>query len=66
MLMPSEITDEEKFVELSCQAIECRIKHKQDHIKFKLRTKKRLYTFKASPERADELKKQIQCEVFDV
>ncbi|NHI91407.1 MAG: hypothetical protein EAX96_02820 [Candidatus Lokiarchaeota archaeon] len=64
--MPTEITDEEKFIELSGQALECRVKHSQNSIKFKLRTKKRLYTFKASPERADALKKRIQCEVNDI
>ena len=65
-MMPTEMQDEEKFVELSNEAIECRIKRIRNEVKFKLRTKKRLYTLKTSPERAEEVIKLIKCEKIDV
>ncbi|MHA1785166.1 MAG: hypothetical protein ACTSVY_08460 [Candidatus Helarchaeota archaeon] len=64
--MPTEILDEDKFIELSNQAIECRIKRLPNVVKFKLRTKRRLYTLKSSPERAEELNNKINCEKIDI
>ena len=67
-MSPTELIDEEKFLELASDAIECRIKRTrgEEEVKFKLRTKSKLYTLKTSPERADELSKQITCEKIDV
>ena len=67
-MSPTELKDEEKFLELAADALECRIKRTRgdEFVKLKLRTKTKLYTFKTSPERADELTKEITCEKIDV
>lgn len=59
--MPIEIFDENEFLEIAKRAHECRVKRGDEIVKLKLRTKKRLYTIKLPPEKADELLSKIEC-----
>ncbi|MEM2341927.1 MAG: 50S ribosomal protein L38e [Candidatus Bathyarchaeia archaeon] len=64
--MPTEIFDIEKFIELSDKARYCIIKRLKDAVKLKLRTPKMLYTLKVDPAKAEEIIKQIKCEIREV
>ena len=64
--MPIEIFDIEKFVDLSEDATECRIKKNLDHTKLKLRTAKHLFTIKLDPKDADELVSRLNCSTVEV
>lgn len=64
--MPREIFDQEQFVELSKDAAECRMKVLGDEVKFKLRTRKYLYTLKVEKAKADEIKSKIKCSVKEI
>lgn len=64
--MPTEIKDVDQFLSLSQTATECRVKRSGDTVKLKLRTPKMLYTIKLDPARAEDLLKQIKCEVKEV
>lgn len=64
--MPKELKDISKFVELSTNAVECRVKRIKDVVKLKLRTIKYLYTLKLEPESAEEIIKQIKCQVIEI
>ncbi|MEM2134539.1 MAG: hypothetical protein QW261_00210 [Candidatus Jordarchaeaceae archaeon] len=65
--MPKEIFDAEKFVELSENATECRIKVLGDNeVKFKLRTNKYLYTLKVDKKKAEELRGKIKCSITEL
>lgn len=61
--MPAEIFDEKKFLEIAKRAKECRVKRSGDVVKLKLRTSSKLYTYKTSPEKAENLIKQITCPI---
>jgi hypothetical protein len=63
--MPVEIADTEKFVQVSERASVCRVKRLQDTVKLKLRTQKTLYTIKVDTKTAEELIKQIKCEIVE-
>ncbi len=60
--MPEEIFDLEEFLQLVPLATECRVKSipKEDMTKVKLRTKKRLYTFKVENRGLKALLDQIR------
>jgi large subunit ribosomal protein L38e len=64
--LPSEIFDEEKFLELAEFAVHCRVKRVKDVVKLKLRTKKRLYTYKTDPESADRLVRNLTCDIIEL
>lgn len=64
--MPTEIFDIEKFIELSERARYCIIKRLKDTVKLKLRTPKMLYTLKVDPAKAEEIIKQIKCEIKEI
>ncbi len=65
--MPKEIFDTEKFVELSENATECRMKVLgENEVKFKLRTNKYLYTLKVDKKKAEELKGKIKCSITEL
>jgi len=64
--MPKEIFDEEKFIELAEFAVHCRVKRVKDVVKLKLRTKKRLYTYKTDPTTADRLVRRLSCEIIEL
>jgi len=63
--LPSEIKDAEEFVRVAERATECRVKRLKDIVKLKLRTQRQLYTFRADPDKAAELIKQIKCEIVE-
>ena len=65
--MPKEITDVEKFIDLSKDAAECRVKRvkNQDLVKLKLRTKRILYVLKTTPEKAKDITGKLSCEIMD-
>ena len=64
--MPREIFDEEKFLEIAERAFHCRVKRIKDIVKLKLRTSKILYTYKTDPDSAEQLLKQINCDVIEI
>ena len=64
--MPAEIFDPDEFVEISERADYCAVKRLRDIVKLKLRTSKRLYTFKVKPIGAEELIKKLRCEIREI
>ncbi len=64
--MPKELFDEESFLNVSDQAIHCRVKRIKDTVKLKLRTKKILYTYKTDPISAERLLKNISCDIIEL
>jgi len=64
--MPSEISDPERFVEISGNAEYCAVKRLQGVVKMKLRTPGRLYTLKIEPLKAEEIIKKLQCEIREI
>ncbi len=64
--MPAEITNADKFVDISEEALECRVKRSKDVVKLKLRTPSRLYTYKVKVDRADDVLKRLKCEIVEV
>ncbi len=63
--MPKQIYDVEKFLELSEEAEECRVKRASEQVKLKLRTKKYLYTIVVEPQKAEEIIQQVKCQVVE-
>ncbi|MEM0011210.1 MAG: 50S ribosomal protein L38e [Candidatus Bathyarchaeia archaeon] len=63
--MPAEIFDAKKFIELSEKAEYCVVKRlkKENIVKLKIRTPRMLYTLKVDPAKAEEILKQVKCEV---
>jgi hypothetical protein len=66
VVVPSEIFDMDKFVEISGHADYCLVKRLRDVVKLKLRTSKRLYTLKVEPAKAEEVIKKLQCEIREI
>ena len=64
--MPTEITDSEKFVEISERAEYCAVKRLPKTVKLKLRTPRLLYTLKVDPTRAEEIIKKLSCEIREI
>jgi len=64
--MPAEIFDVDKFVELSENASHCNVKRLKKVVKLKLRTKKKLFTLKVDPSRAEEVVKKLRCEIVEI
>jgi len=64
--LPQEIFDPEEFLEIADRATECRVKRRGDIVKLKLRTRKRLYTLKTSPEEANIILQRIQQPIVDL
>ena len=65
-IMPEEIANVDKFVEISGRAEYCNIKRLKDIVKLKLRTPKKLYTLKVAPANAEEVIKKLQCEIREI
>ena len=61
--MPAEITDVEKFIEMSARAKYCAVKRLKSQVKLKLRTPGKLYTLKVEPLNAEETIKKLKCEI---
>jgi hypothetical protein len=62
--MPVEIFNENEFLEIAKRAKECRVKRSKDSVKLKLRTSSKLYTYKTTPENAENLLKKITCPII--
>jgi hypothetical protein len=65
--MPKETSEKEadRFVQLSKEAAECRVKRIGNIVKLKLRTDRYLYTLKLKPENAEEIVKKLNCPVVE-
>jgi len=61
--MPIEVTNRDRFIELSARASEVRVvkKEKEGIAKVKLRTKRYLYTIKVSLNELSDFLKQLKC-----
>jgi len=63
--MPKQIHDVEKFLEMTEDAEECRVKRGSDSVKLKLRTTRYLYTIVLEPQKAEEVLQRVQCQVVE-
>ncbi|MHA1742246.1 MAG: hypothetical protein ACTSVD_09165 [Candidatus Thorarchaeota archaeon] len=63
--MPRQIYDVDKFLEMSENAVECRVKRGGDKVKLKLRTKKYLYTLVLEPQEAEAVIQRVKCQVVE-
>jgi len=63
--MPKQIYDAEKFLEMTEDAEECRVKRSSDNVKLKLRTARYLYTIILDPQKAEEVLSQVKCQVVE-
>jgi large subunit ribosomal protein L38e len=64
--MPKQIYDVDRFLEMTEDAIECRVKRSKDEVKLKLRTARYLYTLVVEPQQADTILSSVKCEVVEV
>lgn len=63
--MPKQITDVDKFLEMTEDAQECRVKRGSDKVKLKLRTTRYLYTIMLEPQKAEEVLQQVKCQIVE-
>jgi len=63
--MPKQITDVDKFLEMTEDAIECRVKRGADYVKLKLRTKRYLYTIILNPQEAERTLQSVKCQIVE-
>ncbi len=63
--MPKQIYDVEKFLGMTEDAVECRVKRSADQVKLKLRTSRYLYTLILEPQKAEEVLSQVKCTVVE-
>ena len=63
--MPVEVFDPDEFISISERARYCIVKRSGDVVKLKLRTPRRLYTLKVKPEEAEDIIRQLRCEVVE-
>jgi large subunit ribosomal protein L38e len=63
--MPKQITDVDKFLEMTEDAVECRVKRNTNSVKLKLRTSRYLYTIILEPQKAEEVIQQVKCQVVE-
>ena len=56
----------DKFVELAEYAYHCSVKRLRDVVKLNLRTKKILYTIKTDPNSAEDILKNISCDIIEL
>ncbi|NHJ12615.1 MAG: 50S ribosomal protein L38e [Candidatus Thorarchaeota archaeon] len=63
--MPKQMTDVDKFLEMTEDAIECRVKRGSDHVKLKLRTKRYLYTIILEPQEAESVLQNVKCQIVE-
>jgi len=63
--MPKQIFDQDKFLELSDKASECRVKRLPDKVKLKLRTDRYLYTLVTNTADAEAILEQVRCRVVE-
>ena len=65
-VVPQEIFDVDKFIQLSEQAEYCTVKRVKKAVKLKIRTSKKLFTLKVDPGTAEGIVKKLQCEIREV
>ena len=63
--MPKQIYDVDKFLEMTEDAEECRVKRASDKVKLKLRTSRYLYTIVLEPQKAEEVLQQVKCQIVE-
>ena len=63
--MPKQIHDIERFLEMTEDATECRVKRSSEKVKLKLRTTKYLYTLILEPQKAEEVIQRVKCQVVE-
>ncbi len=63
--MPKQIYDVEKFLEMTENATECRVKRGANQVKLKLRTGRYLYTLVVEPQKAEEVLQQVKCQIVE-
>jgi hypothetical protein len=63
--MPKQILDVEKFLEMTENAVECRVKRGNKQVKLKLRTEKYLYTLVLEPQQAESVIQRVKCNVVE-
>ncbi|MHA2042893.1 MAG: 50S ribosomal protein L38e [Candidatus Thorarchaeota archaeon] len=63
--MPKQINDVEKFLEMTEDAVECRVKRGSGEVKLKLRTTRYLYTIILEPQEAEEILTRVQCQIVE-
>jgi hypothetical protein len=63
--MPKQIQDVEKFLEMTEDAEECRVKRGGEGVKLKLRTSKYLYTIVLEPQKAEEVLQRVKCQIVE-
>jgi len=64
--VPAEITNVEKFIQLSEHATYCAVKRLPRIVKLKLRTPRLLYTLRTDPTKAEEIIKKLNCEIREI
>jgi hypothetical protein len=64
--VPKQISDVKEFIQLSNDAIECRIKRSEKFVKLKLSTSKKLYTIKLDVKKSDDVLDKIKCEKIEL
>jgi hypothetical protein len=65
IIMPKQIHDVEKFLEMTEDAEECRVKRASGNVKLKLRTTRYLYTIVLEPQKAEEVLQQVKCQIVE-
>ncbi|MFW9801385.1 MAG: 50S ribosomal protein L38e [Candidatus Thorarchaeota archaeon] len=63
--MPKQIYDVERFLEMTEDAQECRVKRGPGQVKLKLRTAKYLYTIILEPQQAEEVLTRVKCQIVE-
>ncbi|MFW9913959.1 MAG: 50S ribosomal protein L38e [Candidatus Thorarchaeota archaeon] len=63
--MPKQIYDVERFLEMTEDAQECRVKRGPGEVKLKLRTTKYLYTIILEPQQAEEVLTRVKCQIVE-
>ncbi|TFG07755.1 hypothetical protein EU522_00430 [Candidatus Thorarchaeota archaeon] len=63
--MPKQMTDVNKFLEMTEDAIECRVKRGSDNVKLKLRTSRYLYTIILEPQEAETVLQNVKCQIVE-
>jgi len=63
--VPTEIFDQDEFVQLSSRADYCTMKRLKRSVKVKLRTKGKMFTLKLKTSDADEIVKKLKCDILE-
>ena len=63
--MPKQIQDVDKFLAMTEDAVECRVKRSSSEVKLKLRTTKYLYTLVVEPQKAEEILQRVKCQIVE-